>query len=106
MEIYTVGNREVYLSTIKNATNGRMFKLGKDSPLAEAGYPGGWAFLSIEDAQRMITEEGEEDSWDVFGLQTTRANLYKVVETDWWYHIIEDCDVLLMDEHKLMLDSR
>jgi hypothetical protein len=98
--IYTIGHKENYLAAI--AERGTVHKIGKREPNMRAeiypnGYPGGYAFLTIEDAQRRIVEEGKVGEWDVFGLEADWESDTEPAPNGWWHNLLFDAALIVLD---------
>lgn len=83
--LYTIGHTDNYLKVLKQPET-RVFK-----------SVGGYAFLTKEDAQRRIVEEGKTDEWRVFGLRADQ-NQIKPSADGWWYELIEQAEIILLDD--------
>lgn len=72
-------------------------KLGKREPQERwpNGYEGGYAFQTVEDAQRRIDEAYPESGYAVFGLDTTWENTYPASD-GWWCLLIEDAPIIVL----------
>lgn len=88
--IYTVGNREHYLQGLAAPPPGGFMKLGR-----RGGYPGGYAFLTREDAQRRIEETGETQ-WAVFGLDADWERDTVPSQNGWWHALVNDRPILAL----------
>jgi hypothetical protein len=95
--IYTIGNIENYILAM--AMNGKVFKQGKrtDSDGTNA-YPGGYAFLTYEDAQRRITEEGKVGKWGVFGLNANWETDTEPATDGWWHNLKIDAEIVILPQ--------
>lgn len=92
--VYTVGNRGQYKKLLAQ-TDGNVKKVGVrlvGSKSYPQGYGGGYAFQTIEDAQRFLDEHGYDD-YAVFGLQTTWDNTYPTPD-GWWHYLVEDAAIV------------
>jgi len=97
--IYTIGHTQTYTNALANAPESGLFKMGRTGPTEEHpdGYPGGYAFICIADAQRRIDEAYVGRGFSVFGLDAEWSNTVKA-ENGWWHHIIEDARIILLGE--------
>ena len=88
--IYTVGNRAHYLAAI--AREGTVFKTGRHD-----NYPGGYAVQTIEDAERLIVEQGQVGVWGVFGLLADWETDTEPSKDGWWHDLLIDAPVVVLD---------
>lgn len=95
--IYTIGHKENYLKAIADSPDGKIHKVGKCEPCERfpQGYEGGYAFLSIEDAQKRINEAYPERGFAVFGLlaswEDTEPN-----PNGWWHNLLKDSEIIVL----------
>jgi hypothetical protein len=89
--IYTIGHRANYLKAIAQSDTGTIKKLGKSKD-----YPGGYAFLTREDAERRIQEAYANRGFAVFGL---KAHWEHDTEpsTGWWHNLLRDAEIIVLD---------
>lgn len=98
--IYTIGDRDNYLAAIQR--DGIIQKLGKKQPGEHPdypdGYPGGYAFQTLDDALRGLREEDQSGRWTVFGMD---ANWEQDTEPDqghWWHSLKKEADIIVLPE--------
>lgn len=80
---YTIGHTKNYLSVL-NQPDTHVFK-----------SVGGYAFLTLEDAQRRIIEEGKEGEWSIFGLNAEPDQL-QPSSNGWWHELKEQAEIFLL----------
>lgn len=99
--IYTIGHRDNYLKAI--AKTGTIWKLGKHEPGEDYpdGYPGGYAFQSIEDAQRRIDEAYPEHGFAIFGLSATWEDT-EPSKDGWWNNLLTDAEIVVLEKEKTL----
>lgn len=90
--LYTIGHRESYLSAIAESDSGKILKIGKCPD-----YGGGYAFVSIEDAQKRINEAYRGLGYVVFGLKTDLDNTEQS-ENGWWRVLSNDSEIVVLPE--------
>jgi len=96
--IFTIGNRKNYLQFIMDY--GVPEKLGKQPPNERFpdGYPGGYAFLTMADAERRIQEAGYRD-FAVFGLDADWQEDTEPSTDGWWHNLLVDADIVLLPSY-------
>lgn len=90
--LYTIGHKESYLSAIAESDSGKILKTGKCPD-----YDGGYAFVSIEDAQKRIDEAYSSFGYAVFGLKTDIDNTEQS-EEGWWRVLKNDSEIVILSE--------
>lgn len=97
--IYTIGHRVNYLKAMQEV-GGSIRKLGKrgsgehtDFPM---GYPGGFAFQTIEEAQRAIEEHDKLGEWGVFGLEADWEIDTEPSPDGWWHNLLRDATIIVI----------
>lgn len=80
--IYTIGNEKKYLATMKRGTVKKI--------------AGGYAFLTVEDAQRRIEEVGEVGCWAVFGVDADWEHDTVPSPSEWWRLLARDADIVVL----------
>lgn len=99
--IYTCGHRQNYLDAIAQSKQGVIQKTGRRLPGDEHfthGYDGGCAFQSIDDAQRYINEQGDPETWTVFGLDADWNADTTPGADGWWHYLLHDADIVVLGE--------
>lgn len=98
--IYTIGHKENYLAAIRE--HGAIQKLGRRPPGFfddyPDGYPGGYAFKTIEDAKRGLVEEDEHVTWAVFGLEAEWERDTTPAKDGWWHELLNDANIIVLFE--------
>lgn len=98
--IYTIGHRENYLKNIERY--GTIQKLGRLAPGVDdrypEGYPGGYAFKTLEDAQRGLIEENPSGTWAVFGIEADWDQDTAPDSDGWWHSLLKDADIIVLPE--------
>lgn len=94
--IFTIGNRVSYLAAIKE--NGTIQKLGRgDCP--EPDYPGGYAFMTAEDAQQRIDEAYSDRGFAVFGIMADwETGTYPNPEGGWWHNLLVHAEIIVLED--------
>ena len=94
--IFTIGHQKNYLKAI--AFSGAIYKVGRRAPCDEFpnGYAGGYAFASIEDAQRRIEEAYEGRGFAVFGLLADWESDTEPSSDGWWRNLVTDALVVVV----------
>lgn len=101
--IYTIGHKQSYIKAIADSPDGTIDKLGKQSPCERFpdGYPGGYAFQSIEDAQRRIDEEYPTNGFIIFGLKADWKNDTEQNQNGgWWHNLLNDAEIVVLEMEK------
>lgn len=107
--IYTIGHEQVYLEAIADSPDGMIQKMGRRGPCKQFpdGYEGGYAFQSIEDAQRRIDLEYPTRDFVVFGM---RANWETDTEPNredgWWHNLLNDAEIVRLSVKHFVTGSR
>jgi len=94
--MYTIGNGDGYRDGIKKFGK-KFLKVGQNDahryPHVSKNYPGGYAFLSKEDAERRIAEilkkKGTDYGLEVFGLEAEESDTIQSFH-GWWRRLIND----------------
>lgn len=98
--IYTIGHKVNYLNAIEK--HGTIQKLGKkppgDDPDYPNGYPGGYAFRTLEDARRGLVEEDKHGTWAIFGIDADWEQDTEPSNDGWYHHLIRDADIVPLNE--------
>lgn len=81
---YTIGHTKNYLNAFQQP-GARVFK-----------NMGGYVFLTREEAQRRIIEEGKEGEWSIFGLKAEFHQLQPSSD-GWWHELKEQAEIFLLD---------
>lgn len=89
--IYTIGNRETYPKS--NKTVSTVYKVGR-----RPDYPGGAALKSREDAERLITELGEQETYAVYGLDAVWEQDTYPASDGWWHYLLRDARIIVLPE--------
>lgn len=94
--IFTIGHQENYLKAI--ARHGAIYKVGRREPCDEFpnGYAGGYAFASIEDAQKRIGEAYEGRGMAVFGLLADWERDTVPSPDGWWHNLVIDALIVVV----------
>lgn len=97
--IYTIGHRENYLKEMsRRAANylNPMTKTGRGFWGGEY-YHGGYAFKTIEDAQRRINEAHKDAGYAVFGIDADWERDTVRADDGWWHLLLKHAVVLKLD---------
>lgn len=108
--LYTIGHEESYR---RGLACGPLRKIGRRLPCDEFpdGYPGGYVFRTVEEAERRIAERYADAGYTVFGLliDAWKWDLaYGVVarsEDGWWHHLLVDAEIVPLPEKETDADS-
>lgn len=60
-------------------------------------YPGGYAFLTAEDAQRRIDEAYPEQGFAVFGLLADWETDTEPAKDGWWHNLLRDAALVVLE---------
>ena len=91
--IYTIGSAKSYLDAML-ASGEVVHKSGAGSP---AGYIGGYAFKTIEDAQRRIDEYGDSPyQFSIFGLDADWEKDTVPNDEGWWHNLTKDAPLIVL----------
>ena len=86
--VFTVGHARNYDKNL--AKHGKDFKkLGRGGD-----YPGGFACRTIEDAERLIDEQGGRGKWAVYELEADWDKDTVPSCAGWWHSLINDARIL------------
>jgi hypothetical protein len=91
--IYTIGHKRSYLRAIAESDNGTIIKLGKSN-----NRPGGYAFLTYEDAERRIEEAYAEREYAVFGLKAHWKYDTEPSPIGWWHNLLRDAEIIVLED--------
>ena len=98
--IYTIGHKTNYLAAIQR--EGVIQKVGKrlpgEDPNYPDGYPGGYAFRTLEDAARGLLEEDKSGKWGIFGMDADWERDTELADDGWWHHLLKDADIIVLPE--------
>ena len=97
--IYTIGYEQNYLKAIADSPDGTIQKTGKRAPCEQFpnGYEGGYAFQSIEDAQRRIGGEYPTSGFAVFGLKAKwETDTEPNQNGEWWHNLLNDAEIVTL----------
>lgn len=91
--IYTIGNRDIYLRFLFQYGED-FFKVGSRND-----YPGGYAFQSVEDAERCISERHYNSDYMVFGLLADWEDDTIPDPGGYWWHVLKnDARIVLLPD--------
>lgn len=79
--IYTIGHKSSYQEAIE--------KYGSITKLE-----GGYAFKSVEDAQKRIQEHGKEELWVVWGLAASWESDTQQDGDNWWHILNKEVPII------------
>ncbi len=97
--IYTVGHKANYLKAIAESEEGRIYKVGRTDDLDGQPYPGGCAFKSLEDAQRMLKENGHTSDWAIWGIDADWENDTAPNQGGgWWHDLLRDAWIIPLNK--------
>jgi hypothetical protein len=82
--MYTIGHTENYLKVLRQPGTQVLKNVG------------GYVFLTQDEAERRIAEEGQTGNWSVFGLKADPSQI-KPSENGWWHELIEQAEVVLLE---------
>ncbi len=92
--IYTLGHRPSYIKALRSAAaiNKPLKKVGRSE-----GYPGGYAFKTVNDAERRIAEKYVEKDYAVFVLLADWDKDTVPSEEGWWHALVNSAPIVLLD---------
>lgn len=105
--IYTIGNTANYLSAMAES-GGTITKTGRTTVSEqrlnwhqehwhEVDYIGGYAFLTVTDAQQRIVEAYPERGFSVFGLLAEwDVDTYPNPDGGWWHNLLKDAEIICL----------
>jgi hypothetical protein len=95
--IYTIGHKENYLKAISDSPTGTILKLGRCDANENfpQGYCGGYAFKTMEEAQKRIDEAHSNEGFIIFGLQSSWDNTVPS-NIGWWNNLIDDSEIIVL----------
>ena len=94
--IYTIGHEANYQKAIADSPYHGISKVGKTIGPQGEPYSGGYAFQTIEDAERRIVEEGKVGVWAVFGLDADWEQDTEPTAAGWWHYLLRDAAVIVL----------
>ena len=89
--IYTIGHTGIYLRAIAKAA--------LDDELIYK-CEGGYAFQTVEDANRRIVETGHTDDWSVWEMDAHWETDVKPAPDGWWHLLTCNADIIRQIETK------
>jgi hypothetical protein len=94
--IYTIGHKESYAQALKD--NGKVIKVGKSgiSDRFPEGYEGGYAFYSLEDSEKRISEEYSKNNFVPFGLKADWEKDTEASKDGWWHNLLNDSEIIFL----------
>jgi hypothetical protein len=96
--IYTIGHEESYMQAIAKSETGVIQKTGRLKADDYGGpYSGGYAFQTLEDAQRRIDEAYSEQGYIVFGLNADWEHDTEPAYDGWWHYLIHHSDIVILE---------
>jgi len=97
--IYTIGHVENYLKAIADSPDGAIKKLGRCEPGERFpdGYTGGYAFKTVEDAQRRIDEAYPDRGFGVFGLDAEWEMDTTQNTNGWWHNLVNSSGIIVLE---------
>jgi len=94
--VFTVGNEQAYDLGLQ--VRGKDFqKIGRRNGLVNH-YPGGFAFKSADDANKLIKEFERQDEWAVYELEADWEKDTVPSKNGWWHALINDVRIIRKHE--------
>ncbi len=88
MSVFTVGHEQTYDRGIREQGD-KFQKLGRNKD-----YPGGFAFCSFADAQRLIDEFDKRGQWAVYELDADWDLDTVKSDNGWWHALLKDSVII------------
>ena len=93
--IYTIGHRKSYLQSFRDY--GEVTKIGRKADLHGEPYIGGYAFKTLDDANKRIREAYPDRDFIAFGLEAKWDEDTTPSKDGWWHHLLVDSYVTLLE---------